>query len=362
MASGLALLRSGISIGMSTAMGRGWVSNSSGKPITPSSTSTPAPISRCLARLRIASMLSGGWRVAAGSSAPLRNLKKAMKSFAWVGSMSRDVWPEGGAPRPPERPPPCRTIRRRRFYQRGPPRRPRRAALPWARHGCSRPRRGRVSCACQLRQQRGRGARARGVGRSVKYQRSTSGPILLEHRPPGPCRPSRRTRACVVGKKPIASRLAASAATECGLCATSSTSAGWPGTIWKRPGSSTSARPLRTACAVTGRRCAQRLQRGQHARGVDQLVGAAQRRIGQARVAPAAPGPGPLLLVAGEIEVAAQAPQVGADLARRGRSRCAAAPGRSRWPACRCAGCRPSRGRCFRGPAPGSPCGPGRCW
>ena len=46
---------------------------------------TAAPISRCLARLRIASMLSGGRRVAAGSSAPLRNLKKAMKSFAWVG-------------------------------------------------------------------------------------------------------------------------------------------------------------------------------------------------------------------------------------------------------------------------------------
>jgi len=48
--------------------------------------------------------------------------------------------------------------------------------------------------------------------------------------------------------------LAASAATECGLCATSSTSAGCPGTIWKRPGSSTIARPFRTACAVTGKR------------------------------------------------------------------------------------------------------------
>jgi hypothetical protein len=34
-ASGLTWLRSGISIGMSTATGRGWVSNSSGKPITP---------------------------------------------------------------------------------------------------------------------------------------------------------------------------------------------------------------------------------------------------------------------------------------------------------------------------------------
>ena len=60
--------------------------------------------------------------------------------------------------------------------------------------------------------------------------------------------------ACVHGKKPIASRFAASAATECGLCATSSTSVGRPGTIWKRPGSSTVARPWRIACAGTGTR------------------------------------------------------------------------------------------------------------
>ncbi|MCY1539587.1 hypothetical protein D9M68_751810 [compost metagenome] len=52
----------------------------------------------------------------------------------------------------------------------------------------------------------------------------------------------------------MASRFSASAATECGLWATSSTSVGVPGTIWKRPGSSTMAKPLRTAWAVTGRR------------------------------------------------------------------------------------------------------------
>jgi hypothetical protein len=58
--SGLTLLRSGISIGMSTATGRGWVSNSSGKPITPTSTSTAAPIRRWRARRRMASTLSAG--------------------------------------------------------------------------------------------------------------------------------------------------------------------------------------------------------------------------------------------------------------------------------------------------------------
>jgi hypothetical protein len=48
--------------------GRGWVSNSSGKPITPASTSTTAPIRRWRARRRIASMLSAGEDAATGSS------------------------------------------------------------------------------------------------------------------------------------------------------------------------------------------------------------------------------------------------------------------------------------------------------
>ena len=61
---------------------------------------------------------------------------------------------------------------------------------------------------------------------------------------------------------------------------------------------------------------AQRLQRRQRARGVDQLVGTAQRWISQARVAASAPSPGPLLLVAGVVEVVAEAPQVSTDLTR----------------------------------------------
>ncbi len=84
-ASGLALLRSGISIGMSTEIGRGWVSNSKGKPITPTSTSTAAPSSRWRARRRIASILSAGaaatlaFRPSLACGPRVRNLKNAMK-------------------------------------------------------------------------------------------------------------------------------------------------------------------------------------------------------------------------------------------------------------------------------------------
>jgi hypothetical protein len=47
-------------MGISTGIGLGWLSNSSGKPTTPSKTSTAAPINRCLARRRMVSMLSAG--------------------------------------------------------------------------------------------------------------------------------------------------------------------------------------------------------------------------------------------------------------------------------------------------------------
>ena len=50
----------------------------------------------------------------------------------------------------------------------------------------------------------------------------------------------------------MASKFSVSAATAWALCATSNTKAGWPGTIWKRPGNSTSASPSRTAWAVMG--------------------------------------------------------------------------------------------------------------
>jgi hypothetical protein len=82
--SGLTLLRSGISMGMSTDTGRGWVSNNSGNPITPTSTSTAAPSRRWRARRRMDSTLSAG--TAAGALRPslpcgprVRNLKNAMK-------------------------------------------------------------------------------------------------------------------------------------------------------------------------------------------------------------------------------------------------------------------------------------------
>ena len=61
---------------------------------------------------------------------------------------------------------------------------------------------------------------------------------------------------------------------------------------------------------------AQGFERGQHARRIDELVGAAQRRVGHAAVAPAAPRPVPLLAVATVVEVAADQPQVGANRLR----------------------------------------------
>ena len=59
---GATWLRSGISIGMSTGMGRGCESNSMGKPITPKPIKTAAPINRCRARWRNCSTL---WACAA---------------------------------------------------------------------------------------------------------------------------------------------------------------------------------------------------------------------------------------------------------------------------------------------------------
>ncbi len=58
--SGLTAFLPGISMGISIATGRGWVSNRTGNPNTPANTNTDAPISLCLARLRTASTLSAG--------------------------------------------------------------------------------------------------------------------------------------------------------------------------------------------------------------------------------------------------------------------------------------------------------------
>ena len=60
---------------------------------------------------------------------------------------------------------------------------------------------------------------------------------------------------------------------------------------------------------------AQGLQCRQHARGVDQLIGAPQGGIGQPGIAPPPTRPAPLLLVTREVEIAPEAPQVRPDLA-----------------------------------------------
>ena len=51
----------------------------------------------------------------------------------------------------------------------------------------------------------------------------------------------------------------------------------------------------------------------EHAGGVEQLVGPAQGRVGQPRIPLAAPAPAPLLLVAAELKIGAQQPQVGTE-------------------------------------------------
>ena len=80
---------------------------------------------------------------------------------------------------------------------------------------------------------------------------------------------------------------------------------------------------------------AQSLDRREHTAGVHQLIRASQRRISQTRIAPAAPGPAPLLLVALVIEILTDSPQISANLPgmvnhRLRRHRIA----HNRWPAC----------------------------
>ncbi|MOA28513.1 hypothetical protein D3C78_1494610 [compost metagenome] len=60
--------------------------------------------------------------------------------------------------------------------------------------------------------------------------------------------------AWVYGWNPMLSRFCASTAAACGLWATSRITVGWPGRIWKRPGSEACSSPRRTACCCTGKR------------------------------------------------------------------------------------------------------------
>jgi len=64
--------RRAISIGVLTESGRGWVSNNTGKPITPAATSTTAPISRWRARMRACWTESTPSDAALGASAERR--------------------------------------------------------------------------------------------------------------------------------------------------------------------------------------------------------------------------------------------------------------------------------------------------
>ena len=76
---GLTALREGISIAISTGTGLGWLSNKRGKPITPISTRTAAPISRWRARCRTTSTLSEAAAAAAGLAGDVR-LRRKLKN------------------------------------------------------------------------------------------------------------------------------------------------------------------------------------------------------------------------------------------------------------------------------------------
>ena len=71
---------------MSIGIGRGCVSNSNGKPTTPASTSTAEPISRCLARLRMTSMLCAGAFEPAGDTGCVVARRK-LKNDMVLGSL-----------------------------------------------------------------------------------------------------------------------------------------------------------------------------------------------------------------------------------------------------------------------------------
>src|SRR5262249_21305210 len=76
----------GISIGMSTGMGRGCVSNSSGNPITPTPRSTAAPTRRRRARERATCPQSAAAVPARlEADVPCRNENRPMRCWSWAG-------------------------------------------------------------------------------------------------------------------------------------------------------------------------------------------------------------------------------------------------------------------------------------
>ena len=116
ISTGLPLSLSGISMGISSATGRGWVSKTKGKPITPARTRAAAPTRRCRARWRRRSRLSPADAGGCASESLERNLKKAIgkRKFRVPDAVLRVVViPAGGRRRP------YRTIRTPQFYQRG---------------------------------------------------------------------------------------------------------------------------------------------------------------------------------------------------------------------------------------------------
>ena len=159
-------------------------------------------------------------------------------------------------------------------------------------------RRARVLCACQRasRSPRRRGARRRQVGevpavdQRRRCARSIGARSLSRHRAEhrvGAREEAHLRRGSAPAPRPHAGCAPRRAPASAGRA---------------RSGSGPAARPSPGRCApparVTGRRSRSASSAASTPDGIEQLVGAAQRRIGQAAVAPAAAGPGPLLRVA----------------------------------------------------------------
>ncbi len=326
----------------------------------PTPTSTTAPSRRWRARLRARATLSAGsvsgagvgsgfgtredrrqqahavpipggfesLRTAGRPTRPARRNGCKPRRSCRGRAVSRRVVPPVSAGRCAECLPASGRIRGRRFYQPGRRRRSPHRAPAAGRHGMQHvtgP--GPFSCsdACSAASRRRRAARV--LGRSVKCQWSTSGAsrVSIDAMSLSAITPNttwvrgieahlvevvreRRDRMRVVRDIEHQRRLA--------------------GNDLEPPRQVDRRQPAAHRLGGDRQPLAQRLEDRQRTGRIEQLVGAAQRRIGQAAEALAPAAPVPLLLIAAGAEIAADAATGRRRPRPHGRSRCAAAPDR----------------------------------
>ncbi len=334
--NGASASRRGISIGTSTGIGRGCVSNTSGKPMMPIAQQhhrADQPLARARARLlhgvgaaRVVGLSGAGSRFClnmrgADVRAEWRTRCASASDDVATGALGQSVLQH--AADGVERAEDDDSISGVRGGDR---RGERSGGTRVGRHRCCRT---DVSAARARRARRAASAlAARGVGRSVRCQcvdqrrhaRQDRRDVLVAHRA--------EDRVACAERSPSGRGFAPARRPRAGCARRRGRSSARPGTIWKRPGSSTVASPMRMACALIGSRSRSASSAASAPDALSKLVGAAQRRIGERRSGAAATAPAPLLAVARLVEVAADEPQVGADRAAPRRRRSAAASDR----------------------------------